>query len=208
MIFADDPHRLWALLILAFLALAEYCWRVYRVRKGYDVRSALASLGVMAAGALVKPFGAVVIGGAFIGTATLAPWQFAVNDWRVWFTGFFAVEFSYYWFHRYSHTVRWLWTTHAVHHSASEFTLPAAVRLGWTGVLSLGWVFYLPLILIGFPPLVVGTLLAANLLYQYTLHTEAVAGWDRSNSCSTRPHTIALTMRATPNSSIAILAAC
>lgn len=81
---------------------------------------------------------------------------------------------AYYWFHRFSHTVRWLWATHAVYHSASEFTLPAAVRLGWTGLFSLGWLIYLPLILTGFPPLMVATLLAANLLYQYTLHTEAI----------------------------------
>ncbi len=174
MILNGILERPWAVLVLAVLALAEYGWRVYRVRKGYDVRAALASFGVMAGGALLKPAGAVVIGGAFAGMAALAPWQFSIDDWRIWLAGFFAVEFAYYWFHRCSHTVRWLWTTHAVHHSAAEFTLPAAVRLGWTGVLSLGWLFYLPLIVIGFPPLMVGALLAANLLYQYTLHTEAV----------------------------------
>lgn len=174
MILNDVLDRPWAVLALLALALAEYGWRVHRVRRGYDVRAAFASIGVMLGGALVKPVGALVIGGAFLSTAALAPRQFATDDWRVWLAGFFAVEFAYYWFHRFSHTVRWLWTTHAVHHSAAEFTLPAAVRLGWTGVFSLGWVIYLPLILIGFPPLVVGSLLAANLLYQYPLHTEAV----------------------------------
>lgn len=174
MILGGVLDRPWAVVALLALALAEYGWRVHRVRKGYDLRAAFASVGVMIGGALVKPVGALVIGGAFLGTATIAPWQFGSDDWRVWLAGFFAVELAYYWFHRFSHTVRWLWTTHAVHHSASEFTLPAAVRLGWTGVFSLGWVIYLPLILIGFPPLMVATLLAANLLYQYTLHTEAI----------------------------------
>jgi sterol desaturase/sphingolipid hydroxylase (fatty acid hydroxylase superfamily) len=58
--------------------------------------------------------------------------------------------------------------------AANEMTLPAAVRLGWTGTISGGWLVFMPLILLGFPPLMVGGLLAANLLYQYSLHTEAV----------------------------------
>lgn len=160
-------------LLLAAVA-AEYLWRVYRARRGYDWRAALASFGVMLGGAIAKPAGAVVMAATFTAAALLAPWQFAMDDWRVWLAGFVALEFAYYWFHRYSHTVRWLWTTHSVHHSANEFTLPAAVRLGWTGVLSLGWLFFVPLVLIGFPPLMVGALLGANLLYQYLLHTEAV----------------------------------
>lgn len=43
---------------------------------------------------------------------------------------FLGVEFSYYWFHRASHQVRWLWATHSVHHSATHFNLSAAIRLG------------------------------------------------------------------------------
>ncbi|MBY0421837.1 MAG: sterol desaturase family protein, partial [Parvularculaceae bacterium] len=95
-------------------------------------------------------------------------------DWRVWVAGFFAVEFAYYWMHRWSHTVRWLWTSHSVHHSAAEFTLPAAIRLGWTNVFSGAWLVFAPLMLLGFPPLVVVVLLAANLKYQFLLHTELV----------------------------------
>lgn len=174
MIESTILQRPWAFLLLVVLALGEYVWRVHWANKGYDVRAALGSVGVAAGGVVLKPLGAVVIAGAFTIAAQIAPWQFALSDWRAWLAGFVAVEFAYYWFHRFSHTVRWLWTTHSVHHSAAELTLPAAVRLGWTGILSLGWTVYLPLILIGFPPVMVATLLAANLFYQYFLHTEAV----------------------------------
>jgi len=160
-------------LLLAAVA-AEYAWRVHFSRKGYDWRAALASFGVMLGGAVVKPIGAVAITATLAAAALLAPWQFAMDDWRVWLAGFVALEFAYYWHHRYSHTVRWMWATHSVHHSANEFALPAAVRLGWTGVVSLAWLFFVPLVLIGFPPLMVAALLGANLLYQYLLHTEAV----------------------------------
>jgi len=52
--------------------------------------------------------------------------------------------------------------------------LPVALRLSWTAGVSGAWVFFLPLALIGFHPLVIGTLLIINLRYQFFLHTELV----------------------------------
>jgi sterol desaturase/sphingolipid hydroxylase (fatty acid hydroxylase superfamily) len=84
---------------------------------------------------------------------------------------FLGVEFCYYWFHRASHRVRWLWATHAVHHSATLFNLSAAIRLGWTGQLTGAFVFFLPLAWLGFHPLAIGITIALGLLYQFFLHT-------------------------------------
>lgn len=164
----------WILGILLALAVLEWIWRTQIARKGYDLRASMGSIGVAAIGSLLKPLNTAIIAGAFLATAAIAPFSLPADDWRVWVACFVGVEFAYYWFHRWSHTVNLLWASHAVHHSANEMTLPAAVRLGWTNALSGGWVIFLPLILIGFPPAMVGGLLAANLLYQYSLHTEAV----------------------------------
>jgi len=84
---------------------------------------------------------------------------------------FMGVEFCYYWFHRASHRVRWLWATHAVHHSATRFNLSAAIRLGWTGQLTGSFIFFLPLAWLGFHPLAIALTLSAGLLYQFFLHT-------------------------------------
>jgi sterol desaturase/sphingolipid hydroxylase (fatty acid hydroxylase superfamily) len=70
--------------------------------------------------------------------------------------------------------VRWLWASHAVHHTPEEMTFLSALRLSWTNLLSFGWLFYLPLVLIGFDPRLVFTVLAIDLHYQFFLHTEAV----------------------------------
>lgn len=164
----------WIVGILLALAVLEWIWRTQIARKGYDLRASMGSIGVAAIGSLLKPLNTAIIAGAFLATAAIAPLSLPADDWRVWVACFVGVEFAYYWFHRWSHTVNLLWASHAVHHSANEMTLPAAVRLGWTNALSGGWVVFLPLILIGFPPAMVGGLLAANLLYQYVLHTEAV----------------------------------
>ncbi len=94
-----------------------------------------------------------------------------MDDWRVWATLFVLLEFTYYWFHRASHEVRWFWTTHAVHHSLEELNVLGAYRLGWTNKLSMGYLFHIPLMLIGFTPASVATMLALNLFYQSWLHT-------------------------------------
>lgn len=76
--------------------------------------------------------------------------------------------------HRADHRVRWFWLNHSVHHSATQYNLSTAYRLGWTGKLTGAAVFFGPLVWLGFPvPYVVGAL-ALNLLYQYWLHTELV----------------------------------
>lgn len=170
---AQDYRPLILSLALA-LALAEFSWRRWGSRRGYDLRSASASLGVMALGIVPKQFGAAITGIILFALARLAPWQLPMDDWRVWVACFAGVEFAYYWFHRGSHMIRWFWANHAVHHSANEFVLPSAYRLGWFGPLMGSWLFFAPLVLVGFPPAMVVGLLGANLLYQYLLHTELV----------------------------------
>ena len=85
---------------------------------------------------------------------------------------FVLVDFAEYWFHRAAHRVRFMWASHAVHHSTTRFNLTAAVRLPWTGALSGAVFFFVPLTLIGFHPLAVTAMALLNLVYQFFLHTE------------------------------------
>jgi sterol desaturase/sphingolipid hydroxylase (fatty acid hydroxylase superfamily) len=92
---------------------------------------------------------------------------------------FLGLEFCYYWHHRAAHEVRWLWATHAVHHSAHYLNLSAAYRLGWTGWLSGNFLFFLPLAWLGFHPVAIAVGLFTNLIYQFWIHTELIPklGW-------------------------------
>jgi sterol desaturase/sphingolipid hydroxylase (fatty acid hydroxylase superfamily) len=92
---------------------------------------------------------------------------------------FLGIEFFYYWHHRSAHEIRWLWATHAVHHSARHFNLSAAYRLGWTGWLSGNFLFFIPLCWLGFHPIAVAMGLRLNLIYQFWIHTELIPklGW-------------------------------
>jgi len=92
---------------------------------------------------------------------------------------FIGMEFCYYWHHRTSHTVRWFWNTHSVHHSPNQLNLSAAYRLGWLGKFSGSMIFYTPLALLGFKPALILIALALNLLYQFWLHADWIPklGW-------------------------------
>lgn len=92
---------------------------------------------------------------------------------------FVGLEFFYYWYHRTSHTVRWFWASHLVHHSPNQLNLAAAYRLGWFGKFTGTSLFFTPLVLLGFTPVTVLTALFLNLLYQFWLHADWVPklGW-------------------------------
>src|SRR6266481_4674543 len=94
-------------------------------------------------------------------------------QWWVWALLFFCDEFSYYWFHRASHECRLFWASHVVHHSSQRYNLSTALRQSWTGTLT-GWVFWMWLPLVGFRPVMVLTMQAISLLYQFWIHTELV----------------------------------
>ncbi|MEO1041522.1 MAG: sterol desaturase family protein [Pseudomonadota bacterium] len=87
---------------------------------------------------------------------------------------FLAVEFAYYWMHRASHEVRWLWANHSVHHTIEEMNLLGSARLGWTEFISNGTLTFAPLALVGFHPLHVTIMLSINLIYQSWLHTTLI----------------------------------
>jgi sterol desaturase/sphingolipid hydroxylase (fatty acid hydroxylase superfamily)/outer membrane scaffolding protein for murein synthesis (MipA/OmpV family) len=87
---------------------------------------------------------------------------------------FLGVEFAYYWMHRASHEIRWMWASHAVHHTPEHIHLASAFRLGPTEVFSGTWLFYFPLYLLGFNPVAVSAMQAINLAYQFWLHTDLV----------------------------------
>lgn len=82
-------------------------------------------------------------------------------------------DFCYYWNHRLGHEISILWAAHAVHHQSEEYNLSTALRQTSSSFL-FGWIFYVPLFLIGFPTDVVVTVGAVNLIYQFWVHTRHI----------------------------------
>lgn len=163
------------LLPLALGAIGlEIAWHRLVTRRPYPWREMLASLGVaglrlpsrLLAPAVLAPL-ALFLWSHRLATVPLdTAWGQALL--------FLATELAYYWSHRAGHEVRWLWATHSVHHSAGTLHLASAVRLGATELLSGGWLFQLPLFLLGFHPAAVRAMQAISLFYQFWLHTDLI----------------------------------
>jgi len=105
--------------------------------------------------------------------ANLRVFDLASDNVWTWVGCFLGVDLAYYWFHRLSHEVNFLWAGHVGHHQSEEYNLAVALRQGaFQPLFSL--YFYWPLAVIGFPPLVFAACSAFNTLYQFWLHTRAI----------------------------------
>ena len=100
-------------------------------------------------------------------------WESFGYSWPVWLACQFLDDFTYYWFHRQNHMVRFLWAAHIVHHSSDNFNLGTAVRNGWFTILYKP-LFYMWLPAIGFPPEMVIVCLGIEALWQFQLHSAYV----------------------------------
>jgi sterol desaturase/sphingolipid hydroxylase (fatty acid hydroxylase superfamily) len=165
---------LYSVPVVIALAAVEGLIQSFLVKRGYDWRASLASLtDLLVRQYLVYTLLPLGLADPVIGWA----WTHRIATVPLGAAGAFAIlflgqEFCYYWFHRCSHRVRWLWASHAVHHSPNQLNLSAAYRFGWTGRLSGTAIFFAPLVWLGFPAPVVFATISLNLLYQFWLHVD------------------------------------
>lgn len=163
--------------IPAFLVLIvlEVLWaRRHPEHRGYERHDTVASLSmgiinvIVSAGAkfLSIPFFALVYEYRLFELGQPALW------WS-WVVLLFAEDFCYYWFHRSHHEVRVLWAAHVNHHSSQHYNLSTALRQAVLTPFT-GPMFWAPLALVGYPPVMILTAQAWSLLYQFWLHTESI----------------------------------
>ena len=95
------------------------------------------------------------------------------TSWGAWIIGFLIMDCAYYWFHRLSHEVNFLWAAHAVHHQSERYNLSVALRQSWAQQIFSG-VFYMPLALLGIPVEMFFLLNALNTLSQFWIHTQLI----------------------------------
>ena len=167
------PHPAAFALIALVLMLAEFLFHKVSHLDSYDAGETAASLVIAVGHKVIEALTVGIVAAPVIFVSGHRLFDIPMSGAAAWIALFLGVELSYYVHHFAMHKVRWLWATHAVHHSATRLNLSAAVRLGWGGHLTGGFVFYLPLVLIGFPPLAVFGMLGASLVYQFFLHLAA-----------------------------------
>jgi sterol desaturase/sphingolipid hydroxylase (fatty acid hydroxylase superfamily) len=162
----------------ALIAL-EYVIGRARGRSNYRVNDAVNSLSLGVMSQVVNLFTRLLrIGIYAFAYQHLAIWRLPIDQWWVWVLGVIAYDFCYYWNHRLGHESAVFWAAHVVHHQSQEYNLSTALRQTSSGVL-LGWIFYLPMAIVGFPVEVFAVAAVIDLLYQYWIHTEQIGrlGW-------------------------------
>ena len=177
-----------------FLVLMALEWWVgwRRGRNTYRLNDALSSIGLGLMSQLVAVFsGVFTLGlyslvhahGRLVDLSPDQPW--------VWVLALVVYDFCYYWHHRASHRVALFWAAHVVHHQSEDYNLSTALRQTSTGWVA-GWLFYLPMAVLGFPPLVFAVVALIDLLYQYWVHTQQIGrlGWFDRWFCAPSNHRV------------------
>lgn len=159
--------------------VVEFVYGHLQNRNTYRVNDSISSLSL---GVLSQARRFVTLGvGGYVYYLVTAYFSLPLMDAGHWFTWVLAMvlyDLCYYWLHRLGHERTLLWAAHVAHHQSEDYNLTTALRQTSTGFL-LGWIFYIPMFLIGIPAEVVVTVGAINLIYQYWVHTEHVPklGW-------------------------------
>lgn len=168
-----DPTQV-AVPLFVILVLVEilYGWRTGKVR--FEAKDTFVSifmgLGSTIAGALGATLAITI---SFWVYENLSVFDLGSSVW-VFALAFILDDLAYYWIHRFGHRMRWMWAAHVIHHSSQHYNLSTALRQTWTGGLTPGILFRMPLFMLGINPLIVFFCSGLNLIYQFWIHTEAI----------------------------------
>ena len=161
-----------ALPIFAILIILEAV--ISRLKDGqvYDPKDFMGSMSQLAMNILIK----LLIDSTVIGFHFFL-YQFRLFDLNLgvinWFITLLVLDFTFYWYHRASHRSRILWCAHVVHHSSKYLNLGTALRQSPTGPFTRA-LFYWPLPLLGFHPIIIAGSGAIATIYGFWTHTQLI----------------------------------
>ncbi|QTY27622.1 sterol desaturase family protein [Flavobacterium sp. CS20] len=157
-------------LMFFFVGLEYYLSRKQN-KNLYSSKDFLASLSIGLGNIFLNGFMKIGVFIVFLFFYNLAPIKIPITWWSF-ILCLIALDFCRYWAHRLAHEQRFWWSTHVVHHSSEYYNFSVSFRLSWTQNLKI--VFFLPVILMGFHPLVFLIVHQIEVLYQFWLHTELI----------------------------------
>mgnify|MGYP006080153593 FL=1 len=159
--------------IIITLIIAEIIYSTINKLGFYKLNDTLASYGLLTGNVLVS---LATKSGILIFYLYLYQFRiFTINNlmgvFLVWVTTFVVVDFIYYWFHRCSHRIKFLWAMHMNHHSSEEMNFVVSLRQAWFGPFA-KVPFFLIMPLIGFDPIITAIVGVVSTLWGVTGHTQ------------------------------------
>ena len=163
----------YAVPIIIALILGEAIYSNIKGLNFYKTNDTLGSYGLLAGNVVVS----LLTKGSFL-LFNIYLYQFrlfTINDlMHVFFVvvlTFVAIDFIYYWFHRCSHRIKFLWAMHMNHHSSEEMNFVVSLRQAWFAPFA-KVIFFMPLPLIGFDPLITVVVGIASTFWGVIGHTQ------------------------------------
>jgi len=161
----------WAAPAMFIFVLIEYIISHVQQHKFYDnketIGSILVGLGNVGVGALLK----LSLFYGMIWVYNQIPWRMELV-WWTFIPCYIIFDLCSYWAHRVSHHQRFWWATHVSHHSGEHYNLTVSFRLRWVQYIKL--IFFLPVSLIGFHPVIIFVTNQIAVLFQFWVHTEYI----------------------------------
>jgi sterol desaturase/sphingolipid hydroxylase (fatty acid hydroxylase superfamily) len=172
----------YAVPVFVLAVLAEMIWARLKRPEAYEPKDTLVSLGFGLGSKITSAlFGGIFLY-IFIEAYDYRIFDFGEEWWAVWWAWpvcFVLDDLKYYWVHRAGHRIRWMWASHVNHHSSQHYNLSTALRQSWTGAFTFGFLFAIPLVILGFHPAMIAICGGFNLIYQFWIHTEAIGRMPR-----------------------------
>lgn len=157
--------------VMIFLVLVE--WFIsYRQKKDYyDKKDTLAATFIGIVNVVLSAIIKVGTFGLMLFFYNLVPWTIPPVWWSyvlclIW------IDFWRYWAHRIGHESRFWWATHVTHHNSAKYNWSVSFRLSWTQHIKI--IFFVPVALTGFHPVVFFICHQIEVLYQFWIHTEYI----------------------------------
>ena len=159
--------------LIIVLIIGEFIYSYIYKKDYYKREDSLASLGLLAGNVAISLLtkGSILLLYIYFYQFRL----FTINDvlpiWAVWTLTFIVIDFVYYWYHRCSHRVRFLWAVHMNHHSSEEMNYVVSLRQAWFGpITKIPFFMFMPLL--GFDPLITLVAGVASTLWGVLGHTQ------------------------------------
>lgn len=148
----DAPNIIvWAAPVMFFFVLLEWYISYKQNHNLYDKKETIGSTLVGIGNVIINLILKAAMFTFVVWVYNMLPWRMYLN-WWTFIPCYIIFDFCSYWSHRISHQQRFWWATHVVHHTAENYNLTISFRLSWVQHLKL--IFFLPVALIGFHPIV------------------------------------------------------
>ena len=168
----DAPNIIvWAAPVMFFFVLLEWGISRYQNRKLYDKKETIGSIIVGIGNVVINLLLKLTLFYMIVWVYNIIPWRMAFS-WWTFLPCYIIFDLCSYWAHRISHQQRFWWATHVVHHSGEHYNLTVSFRLSWVQHLKL--IFFLPVALIGFHPIIFFVVNQIAVLFQFWVHTEYI----------------------------------